>query len=106
MRKHIPIWLLNGKTLSSLYSKVIPKTKQLNKGQFSSTLPLCSQREVDLEQSPYEHLVPYQTPLYIQLQLLPASSPLMSRDTKYTMHGSRNFCRGGGGAGPTARKQL
>ena len=36
MRKHIPIWLLNGKTLSSLYSKVIPKTKQLNKGQFSN----------------------------------------------------------------------
>ena len=36
MSKHIPIWLLNGKTLSSLYSKVIPKTKQLNKGQFSN----------------------------------------------------------------------
>ena len=38
---------------------------------------------MDLEQSPYEHLVPYQTPLYTQLQLLPVPSPLMSRDTKY-----------------------
>ena len=36
-----------------------------------------------LEQSPDEHLVPYQTPLYTQLQLLPVPSPLMSRDTKY-----------------------
>ena len=38
---------------------------------------------MDLEPSPDGHQVLYQTSLYTQLQLLPASSPLMSRDTKY-----------------------
>ena len=64
-----------------------------------------------LEQSPDEHLVPYQTPLYTQLQLLPVLSPLMSRDTKYTHAWIQEFLPGeggggGGGPGPTARKQL
>ena len=59
-----------------------------------------------LEQSPDEHLVPYQTPLYTQLQLLPVPSPLMSRDTIYTHAWIQEFLPGEGGPGPTARKQL
>ena len=61
-----------------------------------------------LEQSPDEHLVPYQAPLYSQLQLLPVPSPLMSQDTKYTHAWIQEFLpgEGGGGPGPTARKQL
>ena len=56
---------------------------------------------MDLEHSPDEHLVPYPTPLYTQLQLLPASSPFMSRDTKYAHARIQEFLpRGGGGGGP------
>ena len=67
---------------------------------------------MDLEQSPDKHLVPYQTPLYTQLQLLLVPSPLMSRDTKYTHARIQEFLPrevgggGGGGPGPTARKQV
>ena len=52
---------------------------------------------MDLEQSLDEHLVPYQTPLYTQLQLLPVPSPLMSRDTKYTHARIQEFLPGEGG---------
>ena len=52
-----------------------------------------------LEQSPDEHLVPYQTPPHTQLQLLPVPSPLMSRDTKYTHAWIQEFLPGEGGGG-------
>ena len=54
---------------------------------------------MDLEQSLDEHLVPYQTPLYTKLHLLPVPSPLMSRDTKYTHARIQEFLRRGGGGG-------
>ena len=62
---------------------------------------------MDLEQSPDEDLVPYQTPHYTQLQLLPVPSPL-SRGTEYTHARIQKFLpRGGwGGPDPTARNQL
>ena len=47
-----------------------------------------------LEQSLDKHLVPYQTPLYTQMQLLPVPSPLMSQDTKYTHAWIQEFLPG------------
>ena len=59
---------------------------------------------MDLEQSPDEHLVPYQSPIYTLLQLLPGSLPLMSRDTKYTHARIQEFLPFGPSL--TARKLL